>query len=286
MPDGKTTLDLRSVLEVHGLWYWYDSGPPVLQDISFSVGRGDFFAIVGPNGSGKTTLAKHFNGLLKPRRGQVKVCGEDTAGRSVGQLARRVGYVFQSPDHQIFAATVGDEVAFGLRNLGFAANEVHQRTEAALTRFGLGEYSDWPPALLGYGLRRKVTLAAVLAMQPEVLVLDEPTTGLDAGATREVMAMVAGAHRAGGTVVLISHDMKRVAQYAQRVGVLNDGRLLALVPPRDLFQDQALLVEAHLTPPPITRLAQGLRAAGMRGDSLTVDEFCDEYVGLASARHT
>jgi energy-coupling factor transport system ATP-binding protein len=284
MPTGCTASDQRPALEVRGLWYWYDGGPPALQDVSFTLARGEFVAIVGPNGSGKTTLAKHFNGLLKPRRGQVMVCGQDTASRSVGQLARHVGYVFQSPDHQIFAATVQDEVAFGLRNLGFAADEVGRRTQTALARFGLAEYADRPPALLGYGLRRKVTLAAVLAMQPEVLVLDEPTTGLDAGTIREVMAVVAEAHRAGGSVVLISHDMKLIAQHAQQVGVLSGGRLLALAPPRDLFQDRALLAEAHLAPPPITRLAQGLRAAGMRGDSLTVDEFNDEYVALVTAR--
>jgi energy-coupling factor transporter ATP-binding protein EcfA2 len=267
-------------IQVDDLWHRYDDGPWALAGVDLSVEAGDFLAIVGQNGSGKTTLVKHFNGLLRPTRGRVLVGDQDTAGQSVGQLAREVGYLFQNPDHQIFAPTVWEEVAFGPRNLGFSERKVAARTTEALALFGLGDQADTPPAVLGYGLRRKVTLAAVWAMRPQVLVLDEPTVGLDRRSARTLMEEVTNLNSQGHTIVLVTHDMKLVAEFARQVLVLDEGQVLAYRPTRQLFQQEAILRQAYLAPPLITALARRMRPYGLRGDSLTVEEFYQEYASL------
>ncbi|MFQ6058769.1 MAG: energy-coupling factor ABC transporter ATP-binding protein [Anaerolineae bacterium] len=274
-------MDSQPTVEVRDLWYWYEEGhPPALQGINLTIGQGDFVGIVGQNGSGKTTLVKHFNGLLKPKRGRVLVEGRDTVGQTVGELAHHVGYVFQNPDHQIFCSTVRDEVAFGLRNLGLPEPEVEERTAEALALFGLTAHAETPPAVLGYGWRRAVTVASVWAMRPKILILDEPTTGLDWRGTRELMERVADLHQQGHTIVLITHDMKLVAEYAQRVLVMHQGLALAYGPKREVFREGAILEQAFLTVPPITLLARRMAACGMSGDALTVEEFYEEFTAL------
>ncbi len=244
-------------LRVENLHYAYD-GVPALSGISLEIAPGEFVAIVGQNGSGKTTLVKHFNGLLKPNRGRVWVDGRETTRLCVAELARQVGYVFQNPDHQISQNTVQAEVAFGLRNLGFAEEEVQRRTAETLVAFGLTAEAGRPPAILGAGLRRKVALASVCSVRPPVLILDEPTIGLEARAAEEVLHLAAALHGEGHTVILISHDMRRVAAYARRCILLMDGRVLRDAPVRDVFADAALLSQADLAPPPVTCLAQAL----------------------------
>jgi energy-coupling factor transport system ATP-binding protein len=267
-------------VKVEDLRYSYDDGPPALVDVNLSVEAGDFLAVVGQNGSGKTTLVKHFNGLLRPTGGRVLVLGQDTADRSVGQLARKVGYLFQNPDHQIFAPTVWEEVAFGPRNLGFSEEEVASRTTEALALFGLEGQANTPPAILGFGLRRQVTLAGVWAMRPQILVLDEPTVGLDWRSTRTLMEEVTNLNSQGHTIILVTHDMKLVAEFAHKVLVLDEGQTLAYGSPRQVFQQEAILRQAFLAPPPITALARRMRPYGLRGDSLTVEEFYQEYIAL------
>jgi len=279
-----TPIEHPPAVNVDDLWHRYDDGPLALAGVNLSVEAGDFLAIVGQNGSGKTTLVKHFNGLLRPTRGRVLVLGRDAAGQSVGQLARKVGYLFQNPDHQIFAPTVWEEVAFGPRNLGFSEREVAACTAEALALFGLKDQADTPPAVLGYGLRRQVTLAAVWAMRPQILVLDEPTVGLDWRSTRTLMQAVTDLNRRGHTIILITHDMKLVAEFARRVLILDGGRILAYGPTRQVFQQEAILRQAFLAPPPITALARRMRPHGLRGDSLTVQEFYQEYTALQSLK--
>ncbi|MFQ5855066.1 MAG: energy-coupling factor ABC transporter ATP-binding protein [Anaerolineae bacterium] len=275
----------QPAVRVEDLDYWYEDGPPVLHGINLAIGRGEWVALIGQNGSGKTTLVKHFNGLLRPRRGRVWVAGQDAAGRPIGELAHEVGYVFQNPDHQIFSATVREEIVFGLRNLGLSSAEIEARTAEALAAFELNAFADAPPAVLGYGLRRQITVAAVWAMQPEILVLDEPTTGLDRRHTRALMSRMMGLHRQGHTLILITHDMKLVAEYAQRVVIMHEGHIIADGPTRKVFQREKLLTRSCLTVPPITRLARRLTACGMSGDPLTVDEFDAQY-RLLRSRHS
>ena len=267
--------------ETLDLWFWYeDENTPALRGVGLAVPTGQLVAVVGANGSGKTTLAKHLNGLLRPRRGTIQVTGQDTAERTVGELARHVGFLFQHPEHQIFCSTVRQEVAFGPQNLGLSTAQVEERVGAALARFDLTEVAERPPAILSYGLRRRVTLASLAAMDPPILVLDEPSVGLDAPGQRETLGWLEELHAAGRTILLVTHDMTLAAEFAERIVVLNQGQIIADGPPGHIFRQPDLLAHASLVPPPVLTLSLALRAHGMRGDSLTVKSFCDEYVSL------
>ena len=264
-------------IETRNLSYAYEGGPAVLRGVSLKIGQGDFVAIIGQNGSGKTTLVKHFNGLLRPDKGQVLLFGEDIRERGVGWLARTVGYVFQNPDHQIFSSTTREEIAFGPRNLGLDEIEVQRRTEDALTRFDLAPYADLQPAVLGFGLRRKVSVAAVYAMHTPVLVLDEPTTGLDLRATTDLMRLVSDLNRQGRVVLLITHDMRLVAEYAPRCIVMHEGQVLAHDDTRAVFKQAGLLKASHIEPPQISELGRRMVPHGLQDGILTVPEFCESY---------
>lgn len=269
----------QPIIAAEGVWFTYLDGDWVLRDVNLRIEAGEYVAIIGPNGAGKTTLAKQFNGLLLPTRGQVRVQGRETASLRPRELARAVGYAFQNPDHQIFAATTREEIAFGPRNLGLSEAEVRARADDALARFGLNDVADAAPALLSFGLRRKVALAAVYAMRPQALILDEPTGGLDRASIREVMNVVANLHAEGHTVILITHDMELVAEQAERVILLHAGQVLLDTTPREAFVQSERLRAAGLTPPQITRLAQRLAPHDFPADLLTVEEFVAAYVG-------
>lgn len=252
------------------VWYRYASGVQALRAIDLRMDAGDYIALIGANGSGKSTLARHISGLLRPQTGCVIVLGKDTRHIPPGALARHVGYVFQNPDHQIFAPTVWEEVAFGPRNLGWDAAMVRRRVAEALERFQLSHLAEVPPATLSFGGRRLVTLASVDAMQPQVLVLDEPTTGLDRALSECLMAWVAECHAAGRTLVFITHDMPR-AVLAPRCVVLQDGAVALDAPTGEAFVQVDALARAGLAPPPIVEL--GLRL-GLQPLPLTVPDFC------------
>jgi energy-coupling factor transporter ATP-binding protein EcfA2 len=259
-------------LRVENLHYAYND-TLALSEVNLTIDPGEFVAVVGQNGSGKTTLVKHFNGLLKPTRGRVWVAGRDTAPLAVADLARQVGYVFQNPDHQISQATVRAEIAFGLRNLGFTDREVVQRTGETLASFGLEACADRPPAVLGFGLRRKVALASVCVLRPPVLILDEPTIGLEARAADEVLHLADRLCGQGHTIILISHDMRRVAAHARRCVLLKQGRVVQDAPTRVVFADAEGLAQARLAPPPVTQLAHALAW----GTPLTPEEFYEQF---------
>jgi cobalt transport protein ATP-binding subunit len=267
---------------VQDLWYSYGDEVTALRGVDLEIEDGDYVAVIGQNGSGKTTLVKHFNGLLKPTRGRVFVGGEDTAGLTVGQLAQTVGYVFQNPDHQIFCATTRDELAFGPRNLGLPEAEVRRRVEETLARFDLEQYADQPPAVLGYGLRRKIGVAAVYSMRPHLFILDEPTTGLDWRSTMELMELIGEMHRNGHTIVLVTHDMKLVTEFSQKSLVLRDGQVLAYDDTRTVFKHSEVLRDTQIEPPQITTLAKRMVSYGMPDDVLSVGEFYAAYCGLDS----
>lgn len=261
-----------------------DRPQPVLYDISQSINTGELVALIGQNGSGKTTLAKHLNGLLKPASGSVFVEGTDTRDVPVGELARRVGYVFQNPDHQLFLPSVRREVAYGPSRLGMVGEELEAHVAAVLERFDLTPFSDQHPAALGRGLRRLTALAAVYAMGPRVLVLDEPTGGLDRRLTGQLMTMLQRLVEEGHAVVLITHEMPLVAQYATRAVVLREGRVVGDDAPERLFDRAELLAAAHLRAPDVALLAADLRPQGMPEGIATVERFCDAYVRLIPER--
>jgi energy-coupling factor transport system ATP-binding protein len=277
---------------VQDLWYSYGGEVTALRGIDLEIKGGDYVAVIGQNGSGKTTLVKHFNGLLKPTQGQVLVKYEtrnpqhaalrDTANLTVGQLAQTVGYVFQNPDHQIFCATTREELAFGPRNLGLPEAEVRSRVEEALARFDLEQYADRPPAVLGYGLRRKIGVAAIYSMRPRIFILDEPTTGLDWWSTMELMELIKEMHHNGHTIILVTHDMKLVTEFSQKSLVLRDGRVLFYGDTRTVFKHSDVLRNTQIEPPQITALAKRMTSYGMPDDVLSVGEFYAAYCGLGS----
>lgn len=248
--------------------FTYRPGEPVLAGIHWSVPAGQFVALVGANGSGKTTLAKHLVGLLRAQRGQLRIDGQDVAGRSVGELARHVGFLFQNAERQIFSATVRDEVAFGPHNLGLPADEVERRVTQALARFQLADLAERAPALLSFAERGRVTLAAVAALATPILVLDEPTVGLDPNAARLLLDWLVERHRQGTTIVLVTHDLGLVAAHAGRMVVLHDGRIVADGTPAELLSQEAQLAAAGLETPTLVRLAQQLGLPAMTADAL------------------
>jgi energy-coupling factor transporter ATPase len=267
---GPTFSDKEPVVQVEGVHFEYDKGVEVLGGIDLTIRKGDFVAIIGQNGSGKTTLVKHFNGLLRPKSGRILVNGAETAQKTVAQLSRTVGYLFQNPDHQIFSTTVEDEVAFGPKNLGVRHDEIEQRVAEALKLVGLEDYRKVPPSTLGLGQRRKVTLASIVAMKPDVMVLDEPTTGIDWNGSLQLMDSVTELNKQGHTIVTITHSMRVVAQYAHRTVVLADGKVILDGSTREVFAQPDILKRTFLAPPQITCLAQDL---GLDPETLSVDEF-------------
>jgi len=264
------------VIRAENLSFTYPNGLQALKDISFHIKKGEFAAIIGRNGSGKTTLLKHFNGLLKPTSGRLLIAGLDTARARTAELARKVGFLFQNPDHQIFLPTVAQEIAFGPRNLGLKGREIERRVAEAAAQVGLTEYLDASPWKLGKGLRQRVALASVLAMGPDILVLDEPTTGQDYRQAREIMAITKALHRKGHTIILVTHDMELVARYAEKALVLGGGRLLLQGPLTEVFSRDDVLAEAGLLPPAVLRLTAPYRKAGLIPGVLTPEDLFRE----------
>jgi energy-coupling factor transport system ATP-binding protein len=267
-------------IRTENLWHQYSDEIVALRGINIEIPRGTFLGILGQNGSGKTTLVKHFNGLLRPAQGRVLIDGQDTSQRSIGQLARSVGYVFQNPDHQIFCATTREELAFGPENLGLPPEEVEQRTRETLEVFGLVEHAEEPPALLGFGLRRKITIAAVYAMRPEILILDEPTAGLDWKSTLNLIRLLQELHGQGHTILLVTHDMKVAAAFTEQCLVLRGGEVLLYGDTRSVFCETETLHQTQIEPPQIMKLANRLRPLGMPEGILTVQECFDAYTQL------
>lgn len=254
---------------------------PALRDVSLSIAPGELVALIGRNGSGKTTLAKQLNGLLKPTSGRVLVDGVDTGSVPVGELARQVGYVFQNPDHQLFLPTVGEEVSYGPARLGFEGDALARRVAETLERFELEPFAGRHPAVLGRGLRRLTALAAIDAMRPRVLVLDEPTGGLDRRFTGRLMDLMHNLAASGVAIVLITHDMRLVAASANRVILMRDGQIAADTTPAALFDQPELLAGSGVHPPQVVELASMLRPQGMPAGICTVDQFVEEWQQIA-----
>ncbi len=244
----------------------YPGGPPVLRDVHLAIPAGQSVALVGVNGSGKTTLLRHLIGLLHPTAGRVLIEGVDTAMVSTGVLAHHVGFAFQRPEHQLFSATVREEVAFGPRNLGLRGPALQARVAETLEQFELTGLADHPPAVLSFSLRRLVALASVAALRTPILALDEPLVGLDGLWRRRVIAWLNAHHEAGGTTLLVTHHL-RLAAKADRMLVLKDGQIIADGPPVEVFDRRTTLAEAGLPEPFSVGLGHAL---GLPGPTLTV----------------
>ena len=257
-------------IEIKNLNHIYMPGSPfetkALDDVTLTINDGEFIGLIGHTGSGKSTLVQHLNGLMKPDSGTVLVDGMDTGAKETDlrEVRRRVGLVFQYPEHQLFEETVRKDVAFGPRNLGCDEAEIEQRVRDACAQVGLGEdMLDKSPFDMSGGQKRRVAIAGVLAMQPRVLVLDEPTAGLDPRGRKELTELIRQLHEdAGNTIVMVSHSMDDIASLAQRIIVMNKGRVAMDGTPREVFSRPQELMEMHLGVPAAARLALRLREMG------------------------
>ena len=282
-----------SKLATAGITYLYDEHLPTqrrgISDITIDVPSGSIRALVGTNGAGKTTLAQHFNALLKPSRGRVLLDDCDIDSQPPARVRQRVGLAFQFPELQLFAETVAEDVAFGPRNLGFAPERVDTLVASALAMVGmpLAEFGARQPLSLSGGERRRVALAGVLAMDPEVLVLDEPTAGLDPQTTASLCKLFAELSNQGHTLVLISHDMELVSRLATHVVVLRQGRVELQGPTRAVLAHPEFESVSGLAPPISVQLARHLRQRGiaLAGDPLTLEETIDWLAPLVALSH-
>ena len=233
-------------LDVRGLAFAYPDGHQALFGVDFTIDRGERVALLGPNGAGKTTLVLHLNGILGAGAGQVRVAGLPVEKQNLREIRRRVGIVFQDPDDQLFMPTVRDDVAFGPANLGISGSELDDRVHDALDRVGMGAFADRPPHHLSYGQRRRVAVATVLAMGPEILVLDEPSSNLDPASRRELADVL---RSLDVTVLMVTHDLPYALELCSRALVLSGGVIAADGLTRELLLDEALLAEHRLELP-------------------------------------
>jgi len=263
----------EQVIEVKGVRFRYPGSEVfALDGIDLAIRKNEFVAIIGQNGSGKSTLVKHFNGLLKPVEGSVRIFGLNTNETPIWELSRRVGYVFQNPDLQLFNSTVRKEIGFSLKAIGFPEEKRSEVVVNLAEKFNIEQYLEQSPATLDKGGRQRVAIASVLALNPDVLVIDEPTTGQDPRNSRQVMNIAKGLHSEGKTIVFITHNMEIVAEYAERGIIMWQGKILFDGPVRELFQQSEILKKSYLEAPQVVRLAQMLKDKGFPSDILTVEE--------------
>ena len=234
----------------------YDASTPILKGVNFTVRDGEFVAFVGTNGAGKSTTMRLVNGLIKPDAGEVLVDGVPTTQLKTSEIARRIGFLFQNPDNQICSGTVREELQFGFRALGQLDEEALARVDAIMDEFGFNPDDD--PFLLNRGTRQLLALASIVVLETPVVVLDEPTTGLDYRECMKVMDIIRRMHESGTTVIMVCHDMEVVGDFAERVIVMSDGRVVDEGPTFEVLRNRRTLEEASLVPPQIVDISLGL----------------------------
>lgn len=250
------TLDTDLAIRVRGVKYVYPAGKVVaLSDVDLDVKRGELLGIIGQNGSGKTTLTKLLNRLLKPTSGSVYTNGLLTSPRTVQEMSAHIGYVFQNPNHQLFARTVRDELEFGPRNIGVTEEDIADRVEEAVAFFDLGTVIEEHPYRVSFPVRKLVGIASIITMKPSIVILDEPSTGQDHQTTRIINALMRKLSDLGTTVICVSHDMPLLADVVDRVIVMRDTRIIADATPREVFANRELMQSTNLQAPQITDIA-------------------------------
>ena len=245
-------------IRISNLHFTYPTGVDALQGISLTIEPGEQVAIIGQNGAGKTTLVKHLNGLLQPTRGQVLIGDWDTKAHSVAKLARRVGYVFQNPDEQLFSKNVGAEIAFGPRNLGYDSDRVEALVRDALAMTELSDKVDTNPYDLSATWRKMVALASVISMDTAIVIFDEPTTGQDAVNIARIANVIKTLRERGRTVITITHDIDFCAENFERVIALSQGTILLDGQANEVLGQEAILATTYVDPPQLTRLGKRL----------------------------
>ena len=272
-----------SLIEINNLTHIYSEGLPfekkAVDDISLKVEENEFIGLIGHTGSGKSTFIQHLNGLLKPSSGEIVIDGTrvDKSGANLTDLRKKVGLVFQYPEYQLFEETIERDIAFGPKNLDISEEEVQERVKSSMESVGLDyeTYKDKSPFELSGGLKRRVAIAGVLAMEPKVLILDEPTAGLDPRGRDEILSEIKSIHeKRKMTVILVSHSMEDVAKIAERIVVLDKGKVFLDGEPRDIFREEDKLLGVGLGIPQITSLMRTLKKKSLdiNEDAITVEE--------------
>ena len=246
------------ILEAKEIVYRYPDGTKALNGVNFKVEKGEMVALLGPNGAGKSTLFLHFNGILKPSAGQVLVKGVPIKYNSKGLLEVRktVGIVFQNSDDQLFAPTVKQDVAFGPLNLGLSEKEVEKRVKESLKAVGMEGFENKPPHHLSGGQKKRVAIAGILAMEPEVIVLDEPTAGLDPMGASQIMKLLYDLNKKGITIIISTHDVDLVPIYANRVYIMSEGQIIKEGAPKEVFSNSEIIRKANLRLPRVAHLIE------------------------------
>jgi energy-coupling factor transport system ATP-binding protein len=260
------------MIVVEDVHFSYSNQVEALKGVSLTIKDGEFVAIMGQNGAGKTTLVKHFNGLLKPSQGSVRIGGVDTRKTSIATLARNVGFVFQNPDHQLFSETVEEEISFALKNFGFEAAIVEKRIDWALNLLGLTEYRKTSPFLLSGGERKRVALASVLAWDPESLILDEPTIGQDYQQKEKLRQFIVQMQSQGKTVVIVTHDVEFVAECNPRVLLMKEGKIIADGEGKEILTDPEALAKSSIVLPQIAQIFTHLSSLGFPKNIIDIYE--------------
>ena len=260
------------MIEVEDVSFAYPNGVEALKNVSLTVNDGEFVAIMGQNGAGKTTLVKQFNGLLKPTKGVIRVDGVETTKTSVAAMARKVGFVFQNPDHQLFSETVEEEIAFALKNFGFEKEAIENRISWALNLLGLTQYRKTSPFMLSGGERKRVALASVLAWNPEILILDEPTIGQDYQQKEKLRQFIIQMRAQGKTVVIVTHDVEFVAECNPRVVLMKEGQIVADGEGKDILTNPEALAQSSIVLPQIAQIFKQLTSLGLPKDIIDTYE--------------
>jgi len=275
----------KEAITVKNLSYKYPDGTKALEDVNMEVYEGERIALVGPNGAGKTTFMLHLNGTLRGSEGQIEIFGKNLEKMKRAEIVKEVGMVFQDPDDQLFMPTIFDDIAFGPINLGLKEDEVRERVEKAILSLGLSGYEDKSPHHLSFGEKKKASLAAVMAMEPRILVLDEPTANLDPRSRAELIGILNELNeREGITMVIVTHDVNAIPELADRIYALNR-TMIGTGTPREIFFNGALLKQNKLDVPDVFKLFEVLRAFGVNCEKLPLS--LDEAVsGLAKMIET
>ncbi len=271
-------------LSIKNLSYTYPDGTHALKNVNMEILKGQKVAIMGPNGAGKSTLFSHFNGLTEPKSGYLEIDGKkmEYDKKTLLEIRQKVGIVFQDPNDQLFAPTVKEDVAFGPMNLGLSYEEVEKRVDEALTLVGMEKFKDKTPHHLSGGQQKRVAIAGIIAMKPEIMILDEPTAGLDPQGVDKVLDILNNLNKEGMTIVISSHDIEMVNGFAEKIFVLNEGEILASGDKNEIFSNKELLKEAHLKAPITTEILYRLKEKGFDVDTtkININEVVDEIIKM------
>lgn len=271
-------------LSTKNLSYTYPDGTHALKKVNMDIYKGEKVAIMGPNGAGKSTLFSHFNGLTEPKAGHVEVDGKKVEydKKTLLEVRQKVGIVFQDPNDQLFAPTVKEDVAFGPMNLGLGYEEVEKRVDEALKMVGMEKFKDKTPHHLSGGQQKRVAIAGIIAMRPEIMILDEPTAGLDPEGVEKVLNILNNLNKEGMSIVISSHDIEMVNGFADKIFVLHEGEIIASGDRHEIFSDKELLKKAHLKAPITTEILYSLKEKGFDVDTtkINVEEVVEEIVKL------